>query len=195
MAEKKENTAVYQRRRIQDADYVPSSEAADTPWVRQPREKGHLSAVAVSVFIVLAAVVLTVSFQTEEEPEGEPAASLRAETAALPGLTGVVPVPDDEDPLLGISARTVTAPVAEYYCMKEDNLVPGVQIYAMDETGAAAMAGARSGDIITALGDCPVESEEELTAAEELLDPGDTVCLTVFREGKYMKLETVLPDE
>ena len=203
-AEKKENIAPRQRRMIQDADYVPSAETSSAPWVRQTRERGHISVVTVlPVFAVLTAVVVAVGWGGGDirQPEEAPVPAREIDQAVvadpLPTMSGVMPapVPEEEYPRLGVSVRTVTAPVAEYYCQKEDTLVPGVQIYSLDDAGAAALAGAQSGDIITALEDREIVSEAELAAAEELFIPGETVHLTVYRAGEYVVLETVFPEE
>jgi S1-C subfamily serine protease len=57
---------------------------------------------------------------------------------------------------------------------------------------AAADAGVRKGDIITALGGARVESYGDLLGALRDYEPGDTVTLTVFRDGNETKLEVTL---
>jgi serine protease Do len=57
---------------------------------------------------------------------------------------------------------------------------------------AAADAGVRKGDIITALGGARVEGYGDLLGALRDYEPGDTVTLTVFRDGKETKLEVTL---
>ena len=57
---------------------------------------------------------------------------------------------------------------------------------------AAAEAGVRKGDIITALGGTRVESYGDLLGALRDYEPGDTVTLTVFRDGQETKLEVTL---
>jgi serine protease Do len=60
---------------------------------------------------------------------------------------------------------------------------------------AAADAGVRKGDIITALGDARVESYGDLLGALRDYAPGDTVTLTVFRDGEEMNLEATLGEK
>jgi serine protease Do len=57
---------------------------------------------------------------------------------------------------------------------------------------AAADAGVRKGDIITALGSASVESYGDLLGALRDYEPGDRVTLTVFRDGDETKLEVAL---
>ena len=56
----------------------------------------------------------------------------------------------------------------------------------------AADAGVQKGDIITALGDARVERYGDLLGALRDYAPGDTVTLTVFRDGDETKLEVTL---
>jgi serine protease Do len=60
---------------------------------------------------------------------------------------------------------------------------------------AAADAGVRKGDIITALGDARVESYGDLLGALRDYVPGDTVILTVFRNGDETNLEVTLGEK
>jgi serine protease Do len=60
---------------------------------------------------------------------------------------------------------------------------------------AAADAGVRKGDIITALGDAKVESYGDLLGALRDYQPGDTVTLTVFRNGDKTNLEVTLGEK
>src|SRR5215213_7962899 len=57
---------------------------------------------------------------------------------------------------------------------------------------AAEQAGVRKGDIITALGDARVESYGDLLGALRDYVPGDTVTLSVFRNGDEKTLEVTL---
>ncbi|HEY6673556.1 MAG TPA: PDZ domain-containing protein, partial [Rubrobacteraceae bacterium] len=57
---------------------------------------------------------------------------------------------------------------------------------------AASDAGVLKGDIITALGDARVESYGDLLGALRDYAPGDTVTLTVFRDGDETDLEVTL---
>jgi serine protease Do len=56
-------------------------------------------------------------------------------------------------------------------------------------------SGVRKGDIITALGDAKVESYGDLLGALRDYQPGDTVTLTVFRNGDKTNLEVTLGEK
>jgi S1-C subfamily serine protease len=57
---------------------------------------------------------------------------------------------------------------------------------------AAADAGVRKGDIITGLGDAKVESYGDLLGALRDYQPGDTVTLTLYRNGDETNLQVTL---
>ena len=59
----------------------------------------------------------------------------------------------------------------------------------------AADAGVREGDIITALGGTRVERYGDLLGALRDYAPGDTVTLTVFRNGEETNLEVTLGEK
>jgi putative serine protease PepD len=57
----------------------------------------------------------------------------------------------------------------------------GAEIVSVEAGSAAAKAGLQAGDVVTAVGDRPVTTSTELTAAVRSKAPGDTVTLTVRR--------------
>ena len=57
---------------------------------------------------------------------------------------------------------------------------------------AAEQAGLRNGDVVTAIGSNPVASADALVASVRGYRPGDTVTLTVIREGNQRELEVTL---
>jgi putative serine protease PepD len=85
--------------------------------------------------------------------------------------------------LLGVSARTAA-----------DNTNPsvgtGAGIVQVVAGGAAAKAGLQAGDVVTAVGQRPVTSSTELTAAVRSQAPGDTVNIT-YRRGSVSKTVAV----
>jgi len=95
-------------------------------------------------------------------------------------------------PYLGIIVQTVTSAVADYYNQfYEDCMVVGAQVFAMDNDGAAALAGVQRGDIITALDGKPIAAAADLTAAEKEYRAGDGAVLTVYRGKEYLELPVV----
>jgi len=65
----------------------------------------------------------------------------------------------------------------------------GACVYSVNPGSAAEKAGLRTGDVITQLGDIVIESNAELSAAVKQFSAGDTVPLTLYREGASMTVE------
>ena len=80
---------------------------------------------------------------------------------------------------LGITCTTVSESYAQYY-----GIPAGVYINTVEEGGAAANAGMREGDIITAIDDTTITDVESLTKALANYESGDTATVTLSRESK-----------
>ncbi|MBR3640680.1 MAG: trypsin-like peptidase domain-containing protein [Oscillibacter sp.] len=89
-------------------------------------------------------------------------------------------------PYLGISAGTLTAEMKQQYRYDVD---AGVFVYAVDAGGAAEKAGLQMGDVITAIDGNKLASLDDLTAVKKKYAAGDTVTLTVYRQGKTIELK------
>ena len=68
----------------------------------------------------------------------------------------------------------------------------GAEIVEVTPDGAAAAAGLREGDVVTAVGDRPVTTSTELTAAVRSARPGEQVTLTVRRGGNTITIDVEL---
>ncbi len=68
----------------------------------------------------------------------------------------------------------------------------GAQVVSVEPDSAAADAGLAEGDVITAVGDRPITSSTELTAAVRSQAPGAEVELTVQRGGNDRTVEVTL---
>ncbi|HEX5367091.1 MAG TPA: trypsin-like peptidase domain-containing protein, partial [Acidimicrobiales bacterium] len=68
----------------------------------------------------------------------------------------------------------------------------GALVGAVEEGQPAAKAGLREGDVITAFDGDPVRDSADLTAAVRSRSPGETVQLTVSRDGDSRKVEVTL---
>ena len=75
---------------------------------------------------------------------------------------------------LGVSTRTAANG-------QNSDLGTGAQIVSVESGSAAASAGLQVGDVVTAVGERPITSSTDLTAAVRSKAPGDTVTLTVRR--------------
>ena len=95
-------------------------------------------------------------------------------------------------PYLGVIVQTVSCAAAEYYNDTDSSaMVPGVQVYAVDDGGPAYRAGLCSGDIIIRLDDTDIATAADLTEAEDALSPGANAVLTVYRNGAYHEVPVV----
>jgi S1-C subfamily serine protease len=86
---------------------------------------------------------------------------------------------------LGVSARTAADD-------QNSGVGNGAEIVSVDPDSAAAKAGLQAGDVVTAVGDRPVTTSTELTAAVRSKAPGDKVALTVRRGNDTRTAEVTL---
>lgn len=82
---------------------------------------------------------------------------------------------------MAITAGTMTQQMAAQYKI---NAAEGVFVYSVEDDGAGDKAGLKLGDVITKLNDTQITSMEDLSAAKKGFKAGDTVTLTVLRDGK-----------
>jgi S1-C subfamily serine protease len=123
----------------------------------------------------------------------------RPKPAAEPELTQEILA---NGPKLGIEGITVTPEIAEAMGLSGDQqgvLIERIQIGSpADQAGlngsykAATMIAGRlvsvGGDIITAIDDKPVTSVEDLQTIIRQAEPGQTMTLTVLRDGKQVEV-------
>lgn len=84
---------------------------------------------------------------------------------------------------LGITART---------SFNQQFQPAGAVIVAVSQGGAAAAAGLQAGDVITKIGDTPVDSLNALTTALASLTPGSKVTVTYTRDGNSKTADVTL---
>lgn len=92
-------------------------------------------------------------------------------------------------PSLGILNNNVSSQ-AQYY-----GVPAGAYVEAVLEGSAADKAGLKVGDIITAVDDTTVTTTKELSTAMNSHKAGDTVTLTVYREGKSVTVTATLDEQ
>jgi putative serine protease PepD len=71
---------------------------------------------------------------------------------------------------------------------------PGAVVQQVEPDTPAAKAGLKEGDLVTAVNGKPITSMGALAAAITTHQPGDTVTLTIERDGKSQDLEVTLGD-
>ena len=92
-------------------------------------------------------------------------------------------------PTIGITAGGIPSDAALFY-----ELPDGVYVSEVIKASDAWKKGLREGDIITAVNDIPVTSVTEINAIKEPLSVGDTLVLTVYREGETFVVDVLLMD-
>jgi S1-C subfamily serine protease len=90
---------------------------------------------------------------------------------------------------LGVQFRTVTPTIAEQEGLTVEQ---GAQITQVFANTPAATAGLEVGDIITEVDGDAVDEEHTLADRLYAYEEGDTVTLTVMREGEFMSVDVVL---
>ncbi len=92
---------------------------------------------------------------------------------------------------LGVRGQTVDPQVSQMYGLGVDR---GAVIAQVEDGSPAAEAGLQRGDIVTAIGDTPVTSFEELAGRIQRQPVGDTVTLTVVRNGQERQVDVTLAE-
>ena len=90
---------------------------------------------------------------------------------------------------LGIQPAEVTPEIARQFGL---GVTSGALVQEVVPNSAAARAGLRQGDVIVAFGGQRVHSVEDLQAALRRHKPGDRVPVTVWRNGKNVRIEVTL---
>lgn len=80
---------------------------------------------------------------------------------------------------LGIGIQNLTPQLAEYFGTKD-----GVLVTSVEPDSAAAKAGLRAGDVITAVGETPISSPGDLTRAVRRAEDGTDLPVTYTRDKK-----------
>lgn len=87
---------------------------------------------------------------------------------------------------IGVVIQPVDAALAESFGLDRPR---GALVGGIDETGPAAKAGLRPGDIILGVGDRSIERSEELPTVVGTIRPGSEVTLEVWRDRGVRKLK------
>ena len=93
-------------------------------------------------------------------------------------------------PTIGIVAGSVSSEAMENY-----GLPAGLYVYSVSEGSDALKQGLSEGDIILRVNGTPVETVAEVNAIKDGLSVGDTLTLTVFRDGESFEMDIILVDK
>lgn len=92
-------------------------------------------------------------------------------------------------PTLGVTVSPLTDQLAEYFGVKE-----GVLVNSVESGSAAADAGIRAGDVITAIAGRTVRSAADISEELRRAQPGGSVDVSVTRDRKELTLKAVIPE-
>lgn len=89
-------------------------------------------------------------------------------------------------PYLGVTAMSMSQDLASQF---RYDITEGVFISAVDKDGAADRAGLQMGDVITKVDEHDIRSMADLTIVKKQYSAGDTVTLTVYRQGETVEAQ------
>ncbi|MBR6243515.1 MAG: trypsin-like peptidase domain-containing protein [Ruminococcus sp.] len=92
-------------------------------------------------------------------------------------------------PQIGISTVDITEAYSKYR-----DIPMGVYVYTVEPDSAAEWAGLKVGDVIIAVEGEPIKTVEELNNIKSQYKAGDTITLTVSRDGKDLKIKVLLQE-
>ncbi len=93
-------------------------------------------------------------------------------------------------PVIGIAGRDVTEQDSKYY-----NIPVGIYVYQVSKYSAAEQAGIQAGDVIPKFTGEDVKTSDELNDKKEKFKVGDTVTLTIVRNGETKSVDVKLTEE
>lgn len=91
---------------------------------------------------------------------------------------------------LGVDAQTMSASAARYY-----KTVEGAYLRYIEPESCAERAGLQLGDVIYRFGDLDIFDRDSLKAAVHSYHAGDTVELSVYREGEHLTIKVTLSED
>ncbi|ROU03754.1 Do family serine endopeptidase [Histidinibacterium lentulum] len=92
---------------------------------------------------------------------------------------------------LGVQIQPVSADLAEALGLETegDETAPGALVANVTEGGPAAEAGLEAGDVVTAVAGTEIATPRDLTFEVAELEVGETVSLTIVRDGETQELD------
>lgn len=93
-------------------------------------------------------------------------------------------------PYIGISGKELSDIIAKRY-----GLPVGIYILQVETGSGADKAGIRKGDVLTAIAGKKVSTMKEVEEVKEKYKAGDTVTVTVYRNGKKINLSLTFSEE
>lgn len=92
-------------------------------------------------------------------------------------------------PMIGISGEDITPIMSMYYRLPE-----GVYVRFIEPESGAEKAGIKAGDIVIGAAGETITSMDELNDIKNRYSAGDTLTLTIYRDGKSIDVDVVLDE-
>ncbi len=92
-------------------------------------------------------------------------------------------------PSIGITVGAIPEDVSGHY-----DIPAGLYVSDVQENSDAQAKGVQVGDILTAVNGTPVSTTEEVSAIKDSLKVGDSMVLSLWREGEMLEVEIELMD-
>ena len=129
--------------------------------------------------------------------------TLKVSGDGVEGVGFAIPINDTKDitdqlieynkvrrPYLGIGGIDVDEELAE-----QNNIVAGIYVKTLETFSAAEKAGIRVGDVITKVDGTDVETVDELNEIKNQKQIGDTITLTIWRNGDTQDIKVTLQEQ
>jgi serine protease Do len=100
-----------------------------------------------------------------------------------------VNVQTGQKPFMGVTVDTVTTPLRKQYKLKANQ---GLLVMKVFPNSSAQVAGIRVNDVIVQLDDSTIRATPQFVALVQGYKAGDTVQLTLYRDGKKKVQPVVL---
>ncbi|HOQ82823.1 MAG TPA: PDZ domain-containing protein [Candidatus Syntrophosphaera thermopropionivorans] len=104
-------------------------------------------------------------------------------------MIGLSDVPSEEEVYFGVYIQDLDFPTAQSLGYNE---LYGILVTKVEKGSLAWQAGIKNNDILMKLNGYPIFNVKEFRSIKKLLRPGDTVWLTIWREGKIFDITTKL---
>lgn len=172
----------------------------ETGSTKPPKDRGGIVAVLLVLVLILGGTcsalgIINLRLLQQIAEQGEDPGTMNV-FESTPEESRLSPSGDSQDSIafarIGLEGQTVTDFDRRFYELPQGFLVTDVTVNA-----SAHQAGIHAGDVITRLGNQPIASQENLAAALETCQPGDTVKIVFYRHqtNKQMETEITLPKE
>ena len=92
-------------------------------------------------------------------------------------------------PFFGATPGEITPELAAQYDLPVDY---GAYLIEVTSDSPAGQAGIETGDIVTAIGDLPINAQRSFSEALFQFEPGETVPVTIVRGGEELQMEVTL---